>query len=224
MNNFAKIIQDFCSSKLSPLETVLPLHILGTQQRPQERPLSNAQLIALLPPRADAEVLLQHYTERISWMFHVIHTPTVMAQSECIYTALSDQRMPSLSHLALMCAMLASSNYFSTPAPNLHSKAENSNDLSGKWTSLALIALSESDYLNNPTIESIQAMIILTHALSNPRGAALWSGIIVNLGHCMRLHQLDSRKNQTHRVNSETDAVDLEIKRRVWWHIASSDW
>lgn len=65
-------------------------------------PLSNTELIASLPTRSDAEILVRHYFENISWMFHIIHTPTVIDQMEAIYTTFSHQQRPIFSHLAFV--------------------------------------------------------------------------------------------------------------------------
>jgi Fungal specific transcription factor domain len=186
--------------------------------------LKHTQLVAILPPRKGADVLLQHYVDHVSWLFHIIHIPTVLAQKEDIYAALSRKRMPNLSHLALMSAILASSVYFWSPQFDVTIKIGDTNSLSRRWISLAVAALSEAKYLDNPSLESIQTMIILTHSLSNPRRAATLSGVMVDLGHSMRLHQIDSRKGRAARKDAGVDAIKVEMQRRVWWHISSSDW
>jgi Fungal specific transcription factor domain len=186
--------------------------------------LDHTQLIAILPSRKEADVLLQYYVDNVSWLFHIIHIPTVLSQKEVIYAALSRERMPNLSQLALMSAMLASSAYFWSPQFDATIKIGDASVSSHRWSSLAVAALSETNYLDNPSLESIQTMIILTHSLSNPRRAATLSGVMVDLGHTMRLHQTDSRKSRAARKDASVDAIQLEMQRRIWWHISSSDW
>lgn len=46
----------------------------------------------------------------------------------------------------------------------------------------------------------------------------------VSIAHCMGLHRLDSSENKERRKTGNYDLITLEVKRRLWWHIASSDW
>lgn len=40
----------------------------------------------------------------------------------------------------------------------------------------------------------------------------------------MGLHKIDTPTNKARRQNTEVDWVDVEVKRRIWWHLASTDW
>ena len=48
--------------------------------------------------------------------------------------------------------------------------------------------------------------------------------LLLNSAHILRLHKLDSPRERKLRAQNGFDAVDLEIKRRVWWNIVSTDW
>jgi hypothetical protein len=40
----------------------------------------------------------------------------------------------------------------------------------------------------------------------------------------MKIHRLDTPRYREERQKNGADMVDVEVKRRVWWHMVSSDW
>lgn len=98
----------------------------------------------------------------------------------------------------------------------------------GEFVSLASRALAEARHLDNPTVESIQAVLLLASSLLLNMGAMTAFRLLLTAmfmsAQVLLIHQIDSPKNQRLRQNMSYDRVELEIKRRIWWHIASSDW
>ena len=51
-------------------------------------------------------------------------------------------------------------------------------------------------------------------------GMSLSLGIARDLG----LHRLDHPTFRRHHPLEVADKIDLEIKRRIWWHLSVTDW
>jgi hypothetical protein len=47
---------------------------------------------------------------------------------------------------------------------------------------------------------------------------------VTHSARALGLHQIDSDANKKRRENVEVDWVEIEVKRRIWWHICSTDW
>jgi hypothetical protein len=89
-------------------------------------------------------------------------------------------------------------------------------------------ALSAANCLANPTIETLQSMIFISQLLMPNVGAIATlktlSATITHTARAIGLHQVDSDANKTRRASSQVDWAELEVKRRLWWHICSTDW
>lgn len=48
--------------------------------------------------------------------------------------------------------------------------------------------------------------------------------ITITIGHALSIHRVDTAEERENRKKNGCDLVLLETKRRLWWHIASSDW
>lgn len=89
-------------------------------------------------------------------------------------------------------------------------------------------ALSAANCLANPTIETIQSLIFISqHLMPNIGAIATLRTLTATVTHTARtlgLHQTDSDTNKKRRENARVDWAELEVKRRIWWHICSTDW
>ena len=47
---------------------------------------------------------------------------------------------------------------------------------------------------------------------------------VTQTARALGLHQIDSDANKKRRENKLVDWVELEVKRRLWWHVCSTDW
>jgi hypothetical protein len=46
----------------------------------------------------------------------------------------------------------------------------------------------------------------------------------VTVSHSLGFHHLDSATGRGGPSQEETDPITQEIKRRVWWYLAATDW
>ena len=185
------------------------------------------QLIEALPPKRLAEALLEHYLEKISWLYHILHHPTTRAMTQNIYCAIAEERKPNPGHMTLLFTILASSAYFWENNSILVMSSEERMATSEKWSSASLLAASEAQFISHPTLEPLQAITLHNHVLINRGTASTYLAtlsVAIGMARSMLLHQLDSEQQKQARSRNGTDMVTLELKRRLWWHIVSTDW
>jgi hypothetical protein len=151
-------------------------------------------------------------------------------QFQQTYDQLSRNQPPDPSVLALICTIFALSKYFthqSSTSPDAGVTAPEEQGY-GEFVELASRALAEARHLDHPTVESIQAVLLLASSLLLNMGAMTAFRLLLTAmfmsAQALLIHQIDSPKNQRLRNETDCNRVELEIKRRIWWHITSSDW
>ncbi|KAH9213722.1 hypothetical protein DL95DRAFT_436295 [Leptodontidium sp. 2 PMI_412] len=196
--------------------------------RPRMASKFKQNIATLLPTRSQGEVILEYYLEYVDWIHHVIHAPTVRERFDSLYTNIEMGLPPNYAHLALISTLFALSAYFSTATSGLYFKPSESMIYSRRWTLLAQEALSATNCLAEPSIETLQSLILISqHMMANIGAIAMLrtlSTTIMHTARTMSLHTLDTARNKRLRENTTVDYVDLEVKRRIWWHIVSTDW
>jgi hypothetical protein len=187
-------------------------------------PLSYSEIAMTLPSKATAELLFNHYANNLNWVYHIIHVPTTRQQLLGIYASLEACRKPTSSHLALVTTTLAVAVYFRPKLLETAAVREQEKGSCMKWSLLAQRALSEANHLTSPSLESLQATIIMTQFLPNYGQNTSFTATLAHTAHMLQLHKVDSVRNRKLREETGYDAVELEVKRRIWWYIAGTDW
>jgi hypothetical protein len=187
-------------------------------------PLSCSEIAMTLPSKATAEVLFNHYVKNLNWVYHIIHVPTSRNQLLGIYASLEASRKPKSSHLALIATILAVAVYFKSTLCDSEAAKGHEKENCTKWSLLAQRALLEANHLTSPSLESLQTTIIMTQFLPNYGQNTSFTSTLTHTAHMLQLHRTDSSRNRKLREETGYDAVELEVKRRIWWYIAGSDW
>lgn len=95
------------------------------------------------------------------------------------------------------------------------------------WLRTALDVLEHVRRSAPASVETVQAAIIMTFLIyhiegSSPKIRALMATTLTTAKD-LGMHRIDdpatSRAEQT-----QAEVIDKEIKRRIWWHLASTDW
>jgi hypothetical protein len=199
-------------------------NVLATVPTGPHPPLSCSEIIMTLPGKATAELLFNHYAKNLNWIYHIIHVPTTRKQLLGIYASLEAGRKPTSSHLALIATILAVAVYFRSNLPDAAAVRENEKGSCTKWSLLAQRALLEANHLTSPSLESLQTTIIITQFLPNYGQNTSFTATLTHTAHMLQLHKVDSVRNRKLRDETGYDAVELEVKRRIWWYIAGTDW
>lgn len=174
-----------------------------------------------------SERLFTHFVENVSWVYHIFHGPSLRNDMRSIYDDIQrNAPVVNVQKLSVVAVILASAAYFWYPDPEVPFSAEDARAASLTWTSLAERALKEAQHDSQPSIETLQASILMSQYL--PAAASIskraYLAGALRSARLLGLHQTDSRRNCRHRMESEHNLVELEVKRRVWWHIVFTDW
>lgn len=199
-------------------------NILAMIPQGPQPPMSYLEIAITLPSKATAELLFDHYAKNLNWVYHIIHVPTTRKQLLGVYESLEARQKPIGSHLALVATILAVAVYFKSKLLETAALREQEKGHCMKWSSFAQRALSEANHLTSPTLESLQTTIIMTQFLPNYGQNTSFASTLTHTAHMLQLHRVDSVRNRKLREETGYDAVELELKRRIWWYIVATDW
>jgi hypothetical protein len=182
----------------------------------------------MLPLRKQGEILLNYYFENADWIYRILHVPTVRWIFNDLYTKLEHDQHPSYSHLALISTIFALSAFFCSPSSGLYLDRAAAVAHSRSLILFAQDVLAADNCLAKPSIETLQSLIMITQWLMpNIVAIATLRTLAATLMHTARslsLHLIDSPANKKWRTQNQVDWAEVEVKRRIWWHITSTDW
>ncbi|OJJ43687.1 hypothetical protein ASPZODRAFT_73891 [Penicilliopsis zonata CBS 506.65] len=99
-------------------------------------------------------------------------------------------------------------------------------DLSKQWLDQGLALLTCPPAV--PCIEVLQAYGILGHLSMQFEGFTGVSGSLLffcsQMARKMGLHLIDMPAKREERRRGGANLIEVEVKRRIWWHIVSTDW
>jgi len=181
-----------------------------------------------LPTYSIAVQLLQNYESNVRPLCHILHMPTVRSQMRTFYLGIAQGDSIIHGQAALLLSLFALSAYFYQPSDTseLATTKQEAIQLSKILSGNALDVLDHSRRNTSGTLEDIQAyihMAFVSYHLDgfSARGRMLTTTAI-GIARELRLHQLDADP-----PNDETNIrclIDREIQRRVFWHVALTDW
>lgn len=177
-----------------------------------------------------ATQLFQNYETAVDQGCRILHIPTVRSLIKNFYLRMHQGDPVNLGHAALVLSILAISAYFYAPFEN-SKVATTQQDASSLSTVLCKAALDVLDHSRRNTsgcLEDIQANILMsfvTYHLDgfSARGRMLTTSATA-IARDLRLHRLDDDNSQNEKDVSVRELIDREVKRRVFWHIAATDW
>jgi hypothetical protein len=205
-------------------------HTIARGQTPTGNPSAAAELTSFLPRESQALSLFRYYLDHIDCIFQVTVPSRTQAQINHIYQCMHNNSPVDPNHLALLFSILAAASYLQSQSPgNLSESPDYGEARSHKFVSLVGAALIQSSYMTCPTVEGLQAAIIVTHggptANNDPAICSLFAhGTTVGLAKQLGLHCIDSPQYEEERKTNGFDPVDVELRRRLWWHLVAYDW
>ncbi|KAK8845318.1 hypothetical protein IAR55_006031 [Kwoniella newhampshirensis] len=171
------------------------------------------ELMKALPQRAQADALLRVYLERVEWIHHPLHIPTFLAQYNKFWTMDPAHRRHSVHSrwLALLYMTLCLGDHFSdeevTTDPTMEGRLlivslpgdESADDLQACED-----ALAHSDFLNQPSTETLQTIICMGLYLNNKNRVSAARSL---LGTAIKM----------------AISMGMSLGRRIWWSLVSQD-
>ncbi|GAB7329347.1 hypothetical protein MBLNU13_g01141t1 [Cladosporium sp. NU13] len=166
---------------------------------------NDIDLRSYLPPKAEAFSLFRYYCDNLDFHFHAVVPHQVEKQIEVVYERQSRHQRIDLNHAALLFSILASAlHYRLQPESSIPASA-----YSQAAVFLSGAALIQSNYMAYPTLEGLQATMIVVQIYR-----------AIN----MSLHLVDSPCMRQGRSSGSFQDAGVELKRRIWWSLVSNDW
>lgn len=183
-------------------------------------------LASFLPSEADALSLFDYYYKHLDYQYHLVVPAKIKQVIHALYEGIGHGGSGDLNHIALLFSIVATALFYQLLSTESSDVAE---ICSRETVFLAGAALIQSNYVAYPTVEGLQAAMIIGHHLSsltlNPSVSSLFShGGLVNQAKSLGLHLLDCPQVAAARQEKGFDKSEIELKRRLWWDLASYDW
>ncbi|ETI29543.1 hypothetical protein G647_01996 [Cladophialophora carrionii CBS 160.54] len=193
--------------------------------------LQTASRCLCLPPKAEARALFDHYFKYVDLLQDVVHAPTVRASLQTVYASLESGLPVVPSEVVLLLAIFASAAGLCTYFPGETRAFMSSTDAlqaSMFWANSALEVLEFTQRMVARQLADIQASIILGFLLFHNEGFSTRARCLFASGVAMArelsLHKIDAPGNPASGWPNNQNALETEIKRRVWWHTVATDW
>lgn len=183
------------------------------------------KLMVQLPNIYTARLLFQHHVQTSDILHRELHVPSTRAVLEHTYVQLSNASHVSREVLALFFSIFSSSA-FHICSGHLHSRCkelQSTTALYETWREIALSLVLQKDLMISKTVISLQAICILLYLIWDSEGQSptynTLRGIARTKALQMKIHRIDAGVTPPNE-----DIVQAEIKRRLWWCLASTDW
>ncbi|KAF2474824.1 uncharacterized protein BDR25DRAFT_332154 [Lindgomyces ingoldianus] len=185
-----------------------------------------------LPPKWEAIRLFQVYLNYIGQFQHIIYEPHFRTLIEEVYYQVAHVSTTTAPRgLALILGIIAIATILEPLQGNLDAVIP---VLKERLSICAIYIRSSMDCLEqhrrrmNHSLENVQAMLILQFLINHieafsPRYRALLTEAIA-VSHSLGLHLIDLTIAKGSLSQDGTDPVTQEMKRRVWWYLAATDW
>ncbi|KAE8154889.1 hypothetical protein BDV25DRAFT_147157 [Aspergillus avenaceus] len=194
------------------------------QATPGGIPVGGTTMTIWMPTKSEAFWMIERYAEYITFLHHVVHIPSVRLLAEEVYRRLFLGLKVESSHAALLLTIFASTAYNleSNSADTLFLNQPNAVRCALLWSKSAIDALEYSRRATQGSLEDVQATIISSLFIFNLEGFTarfrMLNSSAVIIARDLSLHRIDAD------ITKDEDPVQLEIKRRLWWHLSATDW
>lgn len=206
---------------------------LPRQSEQYETPYKNVALLRYvwLPQEHEALALFDEYIRSTATVYHILHHPTTRKMIRGIYTSLMNREPLNTSHIALLLSILATGAYFWTPAasahPYLFASPADATDKSLVFLKWTLDVLDNNHRTTNAAIEDCQANVLISHCIVNYEGFSARAhtryNASLNQARTLSLHLTDSPRHRR-KLAQPYSRIQIELRRRLWWYIAVTDW
>ncbi|EHL02968.1 putative Uncharacterized transcriptional regulatory protein [Glarea lozoyensis 74030] len=160
------------------------------------------EVISVLPPKDQADALLERYFECVDPVYPMIHRQTFYADYEQFWGLSPPESSP-----------LGTQFVTTSPPEDRQSTAE-------FYVSAAHQSLRMSSYLSKASIRSIQAMVLITYFLINDNHASdgwAFAGILIRQAYAMGLHR------DPNIVCPSASPFDKQLRRKLWQAVLLQD-
>ncbi|ODN96925.1 hypothetical protein I350_07899 [Cryptococcus amylolentus CBS 6273] len=176
------------------------------------------ELLENLPTRAECDILLRVYLEKVEWIHHPLHLPAFLAQYNKFWSMSPSQRRVKVHSrwTALLFIVLCLGEHFGDE------EMGKDGDLEERLLVATEDSLSHSDFLDQPSTETIQTIICLNLYLNNKNkvnAARSLLGTAIKMAISIGMSRIP---DEGPGVDPQ-GIVDRELGRRLWWSLVTQD-
>ncbi|KAK8069368.1 hypothetical protein PG994_005984 [Apiospora phragmitis] len=183
-----------------------------------------------LPSKDQSILLPDYFAKSVQPTFGVLHIPSTCDLMEQTYADMLVGKESNADSMLLLFAICAGCALTWTPEL-LETLNVTPTDAKIAFRSYCDLFITLLDALSPPLAPStvaLEALLLVTHLLSNTdsrldqvytlQARALW------MTRALQIHRLDTTKNRERRRAEGCDQTEVEVQRRIWWYMVSSDW
>ena len=188
--------------------------------------LAKLHLPSFLPTESEMMSFLDYYYSHLDYQYHLIVLHRTKRDIHALYECIARNEPFNPGHMAIIFSVISVALFFQLLTTESAVFAE---VCSRKTVLLVGAALIQCNHAAYPTVEGLQASMIIGHQFSLlnlcPSVSFLFlHGALISQAKSLGLHAIDCVHSSDHRRMAGSDRADGEIKRRLWWDLASYDW
>ncbi|EXA33902.1 hypothetical protein FOQG_13870 [Fusarium oxysporum f. sp. raphani 54005] len=160
--------------------------------------------------------LLDVFDENINLIMHIVHMPSIR---KMVRPSPGIAAKVSLKHQALLFSIYYAAITSMEDDDVLANFGSTKTELNMKFRRGLEQALARADFLNNPDIVLVQALVIflsLARRYDSPVYVWMMTGLMIRMAHAVGLHRDGSRFQHL-------SPFEVEQRRRLWWMIITVD-
>ena len=219
------------NTRLPQLSTPFSIRIVQLQHIVQQASFEGQHERCILLPDADLGLqLFERYAEQLEPLQHLLHIPTARRSIKLLYEHLKmGERVEANQTVLLLTVMTSIASYWglSDCSSSIFGAMQTTINVAVMWLRTALDVLEHVRRSAPASLETVQASIITIFLIYHIEGfspkirAIVYATLAVakDLG----LHRTDD-PSYLRQQEVQMDIVETEVRRRVWWHLASTDW
>ncbi|OQU99094.1 hypothetical protein CLAIMM_04781 [Cladophialophora immunda] len=184
-----------------------------------------SDLICQLPTIHTARLLFDHYIQIVDCLHRELHVPSARALVEESYARLANSLEVSTDVLTFLFCIFASSSFHVCHA-HIHHTPKGLID-SARWAVVWKMTASDLIFdkraMFSTSLLSLQSVSIMLLLAWNSGGQSAefqaLKSIALQKAIQMGIYKLDAGYGA-----QDGNGIEMELKRRLWWHLAASDW
>ncbi|KPI34510.1 uncharacterized protein AB675_11044 [Cyphellophora attinorum] len=188
--------------------------------------------VSQLPPLAEAEILFEHFSRVMHPTLGVLHLPSIRTLLRDAYAAAAVGGDLDVSCLLLLLSVFAGAAMVWTPELGVSLAASEAQAIAAykQYVRQALAMLDHARQPLKPSTMSLAAIATLSHVVANHDVLTSQSNVMLLRSRCVMLARqlgvdsLDTHVKRAARQIQRPNMIEIEVQRRVWWFIVSSDW
>ena len=205
--------------------TIQQIYRFDESNNLMHRIAANSISICLLV-RPEGQASIDTYIRDIHNLYHVVDIPTLRFIFKNIYSLLeTPNRMPP-GQIVLIVSVFAAAAYF-WPLPDSKSGAasglQEAHRTTSFWTETARALINRCIHFDYISLEVVQGIIILLSVVGSLEGPSHKFRGLLNQG-LVVAQELKLHISDYENTGEAEDQVQKEIRRRVWWYLATTDW